>query len=133
MTFEVGQIVTVSNPATLYTQQFQDARAVVTNVAAMEAFPYEVTFSNGQTLGFAEEELSPVPTEGTTSDPVNSPAHYTWLPNGLEVIDVTQHFNFNLGNALKYIMRAGRKGDTAEDLRKAARYLEFELTRLESN
>lgn len=64
-------------------------------------------------------------------DPVSYPAHYTWLPNGLEVIDITENFNFTLGNALKYIMRAGRKGSQVEDLRKAVWYLEREITRIE--
>jgi hypothetical protein len=131
VSYEIGQVVIVSAPSTPYAQRFQDARAVITSVVPGEVFPYELTFKSGQNLGFAEEELSPVPTEGTASDdPVNHPSHYTWLPNGIEVIDITQHFNFNLGNALKYIMRAGRKGAAAEDLKKAGRYLEFELKRL---
>ena len=65
-------------------------------------------------------------------DPVNHPAHYTWLPRGLEVIDVTENFNFCRGNALKYIMRAGHKSDEVEDLRKAVWYLQREIARLES-
>ncbi|MFC9974324.1 DUF3310 domain-containing protein [Spirillospora sp. NPDC127200] len=66
------------------------------------------------------------------SDPVNHPGHYTWL-HGLEVIDVTEQFNFNIGNAIKYLMRAGRKGgpDTAtQDLAKAAWYIRREIDRL---
>lgn len=66
-------------------------------------------------------------------DPVNHPAHYTWLPNGIEVIDITENFNFTLGNALKYIMRAGRKGDAVtqvEDLQKAAWYIDREIRRI---
>lgn len=39
--------------------------------------------------------------------------------------------NFYLGNAVKYISRAGRKGPAVEDLRKAIQYLEFEIERLE--
>lgn len=35
--------------------------------------------------------------------------------------------NFNLGNALKYLSRAGRKGDKIEDLQKAIKYIEFEI------
>lgn len=63
-------------------------------------------------------------------DPIN-PGHYTWLPGGLEAIDITEHFNFCRGNALKYIIRAGRKGQsTAEDLEKAIWYLQREVARL---
>ena len=65
------------------------------------------------------------------NDPVNHPAHYTWLPGGLEVIDVTENFNFTLGNALKYIMRAGRKGSEIQDLEKAIWYLQREIDRID--
>lgn len=41
--------------------------------------------------------------------------------------------NFNLGNAVKYISRAGRKGDKIEDLRKAIQYIEFEIEELDPN
>lgn len=63
------------------------------------------------------------------SDPVEHPNHYTRI-NGLECIEVTRHFNFCLGNAIKYIWRAGHKGDAVQDLRKAIQYLEFEIDRL---
>ena len=44
-------------------------------------------------------------------DPVNHPTHYTWLKDkcGIEVIDITRHLDFDLGNAIKYILRAGKK------------------------
>ena len=66
-------------------------------------------------------------------DAVNHPSHYAegWS-NGAEVIDIAENLNFNRGNAVKYICRAGRKSkDTeAEDLRKAAWYINRELERL---
>ncbi|MGW2919503.1 DUF3310 domain-containing protein [Streptomyces angustmyceticus] len=64
---------------------------------------------------------------------VDHPSHYTWLPNGLEVIDLTEHLNFNRGNAVKYIARAGRKSKLAEveDLKKARWYVEREIQRIE--
>jgi hypothetical protein len=65
-------------------------------------------------------------------DPVNSPAHYRWLPNGIEVIDITETLNFTMGNAVKYILRADHKGKPIEDLRKAAWYIEREIARRES-
>lgn len=62
---------------------------------------------------------------------VNHPPHYTSHPSGVECIQVTEHMNFNLGNATKYIWRAGLKGDDAvEDLRKAAFYVDREIARL---
>ena len=66
----------------------------------------------------------------TKNDPVNHPAHYTAHPSGIECIDVTEHMNFNLGNAMKYIWRCFGKGQTIQDLEKAKWYLEREIKRL---
>jgi hypothetical protein len=63
-------------------------------------------------------------------DPVNHPKHYTTHPSGVECITVTEHMNFCLGNAMKYIWRAGEKGDAIEDLKKARWYLDREIERL---
>ena len=67
------------------------------------------------------------------TEAVEHPSHYAdgWS-NGAEVIDITEHLNFNRGNAVKYIARAGKKNpDTEiEDLRKAQWYLQRELYRL---
>lgn len=66
---------------------------------------------------------------------VNHPDHYTWLPNGIEVIDLTEHLNFNRGNAVKYLARAGRKNKFTEleDLRKARWYIDREISRMEKS
>lgn len=61
---------------------------------------------------------------------VNHPAHYNQHPSGVEAIVVCEHFNFNVGNAIKYAWRAGLKGDTVEDLEKARWYLDREIQRL---
>ncbi len=66
-----------------------------------------------------------------TNDTVNHPSHYTSHPSGVECIQVTEHMNFCLGNAVKYIWRAGLKGGTVEDLRKAAWYIEREIERIQ--
>lgn len=63
-------------------------------------------------------------------DPVNHPSHYTSHPSGVECITVTEYMNFNLGNAMKYIWRAGDKGNMIEDLQKARWYLDREIMRL---
>lgn len=65
------------------------------------------------------------------SDPIN-PDHYRQHPAGIECIEITEHMNFCLGNAIKYIWRAGKKGDAIEDLRKAAFYIDREIKRLSS-
>jgi hypothetical protein len=64
------------------------------------------------------------------SDVVNRPAHYTAHPSGVECIEITEHMNFNLGNAMKYIWRAGLKGDGEEDLSKAEFYIRREIGRM---
>lgn len=70
-------------------------------------------------------------------DKVNHPSHYTWLKNlcGIEVIDIARHMGFNLGNVIKYVLRAGHKSEKGysdfdkeiEDLQKAKWYLEDEI------
>lgn len=66
------------------------------------------------------------------NDPVNHPSHYT--DTKIEVMDYIEDkgFNFALGNAVKYISRAGRKdkNKTIEDLEKAEWYLNREIERL---
>lgn len=61
------------------------------------------------------------------NDPVNHPSHYTDGPTlgRLECIDITRWLPFDLGNAFKYIWRAGQKDPEkmVEDLQKARFYL----------
>ena len=67
------------------------------------------------------------------NDLVKHPKHYTSHPSGIEAIEVTRHMNFNLGNAMKYLWRAGLKdpSKTIEDLRKAEFYIQDEIKKLE--
>ena len=64
------------------------------------------------------------------NDPVNHPKHYTAHPSGVECIEVTEHMNFCVGNAIKELWRAGLKGEQVEDLRKARWYIDREIARL---
>lgn len=68
-------------------------------------------------------------------DLVNHPPHYIKHPSGVECIQITEHFNFCLGNTMKYIWRAGLKEGTNElqDLKKAQFYLNREIERRERN
>jgi hypothetical protein len=61
-----------------------------------------------------------------------NPSHYRQHPSGVECIEVTQHCNFCIGNAIKYLWRAGLKGDAVEDLKKAAWYIDREIKRREA-
>jgi hypothetical protein len=63
-------------------------------------------------------------------DNVNYPKHYNSHPSGIEVIQITEHMNFCLGNVIKYVLRHEHKNGT-EDLKKAAWYLDREIKRLE--
>lgn len=71
----------------------------------------------------------------TETDMVNSPAHY--VSGGLEVIDVLEAFDldkdFCLGNAVKYVLRAGRKDPAkfVEDLKKAEYYIKRRIRNAE--
>ena len=64
------------------------------------------------------------------NDPVNHPKHYTEHPSGVECIEITEYMNFCVGNAIKYLWRAGLKGEQIEDLRKARWYIDREIARL---
>ncbi|OJU41847.1 MAG: hypothetical protein BGN97_03615 [Microbacterium sp. 69-10] len=68
---------------------------------------------------------------GAVEDSVKHPGHYTSHPSGVEVIEITRHESFLRGNILKYVLRAPRKGNELEDLRKAQTYLAWEIERVE--
>ena len=68
-----------------------------------------------------------------TDNKVNHPKHYNNHPSGIvECIQITEWMNFNLGNAVKYIWRAGLKDEvtTLEDLKKAQWHITREIKRL---
>jgi len=67
------------------------------------------------------------------NDNVNHPKHYTEHPSGIECIEITEHMNFCVGNAIKYLWRAGLKSDQVEDLRKARWYIDREIARILNN
>ena len=81
-----------------------------------------------------------LPIKDSSDDRVNHPSHYTWLKDkcGIEVIDITRHMDFCLGNAIKYILRAGHKQDASltdnqkeiEDLKKAIWYIKDRIKQL---
>ena len=64
---------------------------------------------------------------------VKSPKHYT-DGRKFEPKDVIRDWglNFNLGNAVKYLARAGRKDDIVQDLKKAQEYIQFEIDAIEA-
>ena len=74
-------------------------------------------------------------------DNVNHPEHYTQHPSGVECIDITRHYCFSVGNAIKYLWRAGLKKEEGlddkqkeiEDLNKAIWYIRDRIKQLEMN
>ena len=64
---------------------------------------------------------------------VNHPNHYGGENNPLEVINIIEHYdlNFNLGNVIKYCLRAGKKDELIQELKKAQWYIKREIQRLE--
>jgi hypothetical protein len=71
----------------------------------------------------------------TLNDFVNHPKHYTSSQSKcscgktIECIQITEHMNFCLGNAIKYIWRADLKGKDIQDLQKAVWYINREIER----
>lgn len=90
-----------------------------------EPFPRWEPISKPLTLGdLINEEWD------LNNDPVNHPKHYTEHPSGIECIQITEHMNFCLGNAIKYIWRAGLKSDNkVQDLEKAVWYIQREIAK----
>ena len=72
------------------------------------------------------------------ADNVNHPAHYNSHPSGIECIEIARHHNFNIGNTIKYLWRAGLKSEEGmedtdkqvEDLNKAIWYIQDEIKRI---
>lgn len=67
-----------------------------------------------------------------TREMVDHPDHYV-KDRKYEPYKVIRdwNLNFNLGSAVKYLARAGRKDDAIEDLKKAIEYIRFEIEELE--
>jgi hypothetical protein len=73
-------------------------------------------------------------------DNVNHPKHYTSHPSGVECIDITRHYCFSIGNAIKYLWRAGLKKEEGledkqkeiEDLEKSIWYIKDRIKQLKT-
>lgn len=71
-------------------------------------------------------------------DAVNHPKHYTSHPSGVECIEITRHYCFSIGNAIKYLWRAGLKAEQGmedkqkeiQDLEKAIWYINDRIKQL---
>lgn len=71
---------------------------------------------------------------------VNHPKHYNSHPSGIEAQEILRHYCFSIGNAMKYLWRAGLKYDNPEllkekeieDLKKAVWYIKDRIKQLEN-
>lgn len=65
-------------------------------------------------------------------DNVNHPSHYCGHPSGIECIEITRHHDFAIGNAIKYLWRAGLKDSDNEiqDLEKSVWYIQDKIKQL---
>lgn len=71
----------------------------------------------------------------TSNNNVDHPKHYNSHPSGIECIEIAKHYNFCIGNAIKYLWRSGLKSEQGmtdtqkeiEDLRKAIWYINEEI------
>jgi len=90
-------------------------------------------YRQGLELGGVKRVRITAPETAPPDDMVNHPKHYTSHPSGVESIEITQHYNFCIGNTIKYLWRAGLKGDDIEDLKKARWYLDREIQNREAS
>lgn len=65
-------------------------------------------------------------------DVVSHPAHYCYSKYEPRKVIRDWGLNFNLGNVVKYVARAGRKDDILQELKKARQYLDFEIEEIEN-
>jgi len=63
------------------------------------------------------------------SSSVKHPDHYNAHPSGVECIEIVEHFNYNIGNAMKYLWRCDLKDDPIENLEKAMNSVHLEIKR----
>ena len=89
--------------------------------------PISTVVSCGVTVGCLDYKRGDI----MSKEMINHPSHYN--QGKYEAIDVIEDWqlNFNLGNTVKYISRAGHKDDIIQDLKKASWYLDREIKRLE--
>lgn len=116
--------------------------SIINNMTGKE-IPGDIYFKVVKHLKPLDTDASDIDDEEFKNvDKVDHPSHYIWLKDkcGVEVIDITRHMDFDLGNAIKYILRCGHKSEEGytdkekqiEDLKKAIWYVEDEIKLLEN-
>lgn len=126
-----------------YKEAFETAQTLYPEIYSdLACIPEDIKQEDKESVTKVRRELLKPNFKNMTNDNVNHPSHYTWLKDkcGIEVIDITRHMNFDLGNAIKYILRAGKKclnknerASKIEDLQKAIWYINDEIERFTKN
>ena len=98
-------------------------RIKVTKIKVWEDGERNILFEYLDKLGAGSDREVVFLEQFEKQDMVNHPPHYKDA-SGIECIEVTKHMRFCGGNCFKYLYRAGKKGSTIEDLKKAIWYAE---------
>ena len=90
---------------------------------------YEINDFSGRTIAYFDNYIDAQKFVDRVNNDVEHPKHYNDHPSGVECIQITEHMNFCLGNAMKYVWRAGMKESESKekDLQKAIWYLNREI------
>ncbi|MFW0772504.1 DUF3310 domain-containing protein [Paenarthrobacter nitroguajacolicus] len=133
--FKIGDPVRVIEQ----TSSYFDRVGHVREISSIRGYklPFGVIFDTSDTvIHFGTQELILAEHPTVADDPVNHPAHYGGADDPYEVIKVAEAWGFDkdayLFNVLKYIARAGKKGATLQDHKKAHFYLGRKIQRLEA-
>ncbi len=122
----------IGDRARILEGDYKDFLGTVARKGEMDDMPFVYVCLDAVADGGLKQFKPGMLTRIEAPETVNHPSHYNQAR--VECIDIIEDLglNFNLGSALKYIWRAGRKDDLVKDLEKARWYLDRELTRLES-
>lgn len=112
-----------------YALVYQVARAVAKQSKKIIITKSQVDIANK--LGIDVVDYAKEVDKVNAPDMINNPPHYT--TGGIEVIDFIEAkgLGYHLGNVIKYVTRAGMKGNKLEDLRKAQWYIDRAIDNLE--
>lgn len=88
----------------------------------------ELVLNLQRECAYLREQLGKVPAD----DQVSNPSHYNSHPSGVECIEIIEHMPLNVGNAIKYLWRAGLKdgAPTEQDYKKAIWFITREIQRI---
>lgn len=125
-------LITIGGLLYAYTDKAHEDGVFLVSVDSAKATEI---IENGKHISIAYvKQYAPI----SDNDNVNHPTHYTSHPSGVECIQITEHYNFCVGNAIKYLWRNGLKGEAGktdkakqiEDLEKAIWYINREIENL---